>query len=288
MVAERVRRRRVRTFAAAASVATVAVLGGIVLLSGSTSGQHLAQVARIDGRVTRDAGLLQPSRALIADAGIYVGDEISTSDDARVAFSFGNGFSLRLDTNSRVQVVAADRVLLERGALYIDAAPGERTATNFIVDTRIGAVRHLGTQYEVRTIAEGIQVSVREGRVAIDKDGVLHAGEAGEQLSIKENGTVDRSNLAPDDRLWQWTNQVAPIFNIENRPLVEFLDWLARETGDSIEYATPQAQQEAQQTILRGSIDGLEPQAALAAVLATTALQANDDGANRLVISARE
>jgi ferric-dicitrate binding protein FerR (iron transport regulator) len=288
MVAQRSRRRRVRMFATAATVAVAAVLTGAVLMRNAGPPQMLAQVERLDGTATRDAGLLHAAHPLAADDAIYVGDEVTTTRGTRAAFKVSAGFSLRLDSNSTIRLVATDRVLLEKGALYIDVPPKHGAAADFIVNTRVGAVRHLGTQYEVREVADGVRVSVREGRVAIDKDGVLYAGEAGEQISVNENGSVERARLAPSDSQWQWVARVAPAFDIENRSLVQFLDWLARETGHPIEYATAQARQQAEQTILRGSINGLEPRAALAAVLATTNLQVSQNPSGSMIISARE
>lgn len=273
MVAQRSRRRRTWTFAAAASLTAVAIVAGTTVLWDTTPAQVLADVGRIEGAVMRDAGLLHAARTLTADAAIYVGDEVSTAHDGRAAFAISKGFSMRLDVNSQIKLVSAERVLLERGALYIDASPAQQQATDFMVDTRVGTVRHVGTQYEVRSTPEGIEISVREGRVAIDKDDVVYAGEAGEQIAIRKNGVIERSRLAPNDPHWKWVHHVAPSFDIQNQPLVHFLDWLARETGDSIEYATDEAKQEAQQTILRGSIESLEPHAALAAVLSTTNLE---------------
>jgi ferric-dicitrate binding protein FerR (iron transport regulator) len=288
LVAQRARRRRVRMFAAAATVAVAAVLGAGVLMRNAGPAQMLAQVDRLDGTVMRDAGLFHAAHPLTADDAIYVGDEVTTTRGTRAAFNVGAGFSLRLDADSTIRLIAVDRVVLERGALYIDVSPEHGAATDFIVNTHVGAVRHLGTQYEVREVADGVRVSVREGRVAIDKNGVLYAGEAGEQISINENGSVGRARLAPSDAQWQWVAEVAPDFDIENRPLVEFLDWLGRETGHPIEYATTQARQQAEQTILRGSIKGLDPRAALAAVLATTNLQVSENPSGSMVISARE
>ena len=40
-----------------------------------------------------------------------------------------------------------------------------------MIATRNGTIRHIGTQYEVRTLPSGVQVSVREGRVVVDTDG---------------------------------------------------------------------------------------------------------------------
>jgi hypothetical protein len=70
------------------------------------------------------------------------------------------------------------------------------------------------------------------------------------------------------------------VFAIDNRTLAEFLEWAARETGRRVVYASAAAQHAAQSLKLHGSIEGLKPDTALSAVLATTDLtqyQSGDD-----------
>jgi hypothetical protein len=96
---------------------------------------------------------------------------------------------------------------------------------------------------------------------------------AGEQLRILRDGSIERTMIASNDPRWQWASQAAPLFEIDNQTLAAFLDWVARETGRSVVYATPQARLTAEAVRLRGSIAGLDPDAALAAVLSTTELR---------------
>ncbi|HEY5810959.1 MAG TPA: hypothetical protein VIT67_23510, partial [Povalibacter sp.] len=67
-----------------------------------------------------------------------------------------------------------------------------------------------------------------------------------------------------------WATNIAPVFDIERQPLSEFLEWVARETGKQLVYATPEVRARAEQLILRGSVSNLPPEQAFAAVLATT------------------
>jgi ferric-dicitrate binding protein FerR (iron transport regulator) len=277
--------RRVRTLAAAASVvAAVALVASVAVLK-STPTAQMAVVTRVDGLVTRDAGLLQAEQKLASGATIYVGDEVSTTHASRTAIRIDEGVAFRLDAQSSVRLLAADRLELTRGAVYVDADPSAQIAASFAVETTQGTVRHIGTQYEVRTTGHAIEVSVREGRVAIDRNGVLHSGAAGERIAIQGNGTLERSRLARADSAWQWVYQIAPGFDIENQSLARFLSWYARETGHVITFADSQVQKSAEQMMLRGSIEGLDPEAALDAVLATTNLmvQEQDDGTLTLV-----
>jgi hypothetical protein len=66
---------------------------------------------------------------------------------------------------------------------------------------------------------------------------------------------------------------VVPQFDIADRSLDAFLHWAARETGRKLTYVDTAAQTAAERVKLRGSIAGLSPDVALAAVLSTTQLR---------------
>lgn len=287
-VSERARERRVRWGIAATFVIAMSITGTAVLLT-TADALEMAVAMRVNGHVSRDAGLLRASRAVSSGRPVYIGDEISTGPDGRAAFAVADGLELRIDSGTRVRLVAADRVMLERGALYVNSDPtAHEVAATFVIAARQATVRHIGTQYQVRTTANGVQVSVREGRVVVDLHGALHEGKAGEQLEIIDGRQIARSELAKDDPQWQWVHSLAPPFDIDNRSLDEFLEWFSRETGREIAFATPQLAQSAQTTMLRGSIAGLEPRAALEAVLATSNLALTETSSGKLIVQARE
>lgn len=168
-------------------------------------------------------------------------------------------------------VDATDRITLAAGAVYIDSPPEDaRDDDALTVNTIAGAVQHVGTQYEVRTQGDAMLVSVREGRVVVTSPTGSNTGEAGQVLRLDTDGELTRSRLAATDPYWQWTLQAAPTFDIDNQPLAAFLQWIARETGRHLVYSTPEAEAAASEVKLRGSIEGLDADAALAAVLSTT------------------
>ena len=140
----------------------------------------------------------------------------------------------------------------------------------FVVKTSAGEVRHLGTQYAVRTAGPAVQVSVREGLVAIDRGSDRVIGSAGEQLSLSPGAAVVRTRLPIHDAQWAWIQTITPPFAIENRSLDEFLTWAARQTGRRLVYASRTAANEAESVRLKGSVAGLAPDAAVLAVGATT------------------
>ncbi len=54
---------------------------------------------------------------------------------------------------------------------------------------------------------------------------------------------------------------------------MDFLGWVARETGRHVEFADNRAREVAGRTLLHGSVHGLAPLAALQQVLSTTSLR---------------
>ncbi len=142
-------------------------------------------------------------------------------------------------------------------------------ATAFVIGTPQGDVRHLGTQYSAALVDGGVQVKVREGSVSIQRAGRPLTARAGEALTLLNNGTVTRAAVPSYGETWRWAEALATGFAIEGRSLDEFLTWAARETGRKLVYASADAAREAELTQLKGSIAGLAPEAAVAAVLAS-------------------
>jgi len=274
------KRRRTLTWvsAAAAAICAVAIAVTIGLSIMNTDGQPMAVLQRADGEIFV-AAKGHHWTPLSEGREIAVGDQVRSN--AHASFVLKNGLALRIDRGTVLHVTAPDRVALNVGAVYVDAPPGH-ARRELTVETHVGSVRHVGTQYQVRATTQGIDVSVREGRVVVENEAGSNTANAGERLEISTRGTIRRANLSPSDAQWQWTMEAAPPFAIDNQPLAAFLTWIARETGRPLVYASPRAEAAAGSVTLHGSIEGLTPDAALAAVLATTPLRRN--AANAAVI----
>jgi ferric-dicitrate binding protein FerR (iron transport regulator) len=183
---------------------------------------------------------------------------------------------------------AAGEITLERGALYVDAGPGAASPGRLAVITPAGSIRHVGTQYEARLLGSSLRVRVREGRVEWQSPaGRRELGVSGEQLTISNNGAVERAPALLHGESWNWIAETSPGIVIEGLPLDAFLSWAARELGWKLVYATPSVAAEAAGVVLHGSIEGLAPRQALDAVLATTRVRAAVQG-DSLVLSGPE
>ncbi len=285
VVAERHRdRRRWMGIAAAAVTLITAGLWLTVTVFNPGAGS-VASVARVVGTLEADGGLFSPARRLSAGEPIRVGDKVRTTAAGGASLQLSNGIGVRLDAATDVKFVGNDRLEVKAGAAYVDTKQDNaRAVAALVLATPFGAVRHLGTRYEVRVAARQLQVTVREGRVVFTgNNGDTQTGAAGERLTVDPAGRIGRTRVASDAAEWNWANALAAPFAIENRSLAEFLEWVGRELGRDIVYATPQDEQEARQVILRGSIGALAPRESLMAVLSTTRLHGREtDG--RIVI----
>jgi ferric-dicitrate binding protein FerR (iron transport regulator) len=282
VVAERRgRRRRIASLALAASL-LVAVLGAWLATDRSGAQVPVATMAvALDGVEVRSNWLRGWQRAG-AGRPLSAGDILRTGANGRAALVLAGIASARLDHGTRLRIAAADRLVIESGALYVDA--GASGDSRLAVETPAGVVRHIGTQYEVRVEGTDVRLRVREGRVEWRSNaGNVENGRAGEQLTIAADGAVSRAQAPRFGESWAWIASATPAIDIEGRPLAEFLVWAGRELGREIVFATPAVAEEASSIVVHGSIDGLTPVQALEAVLETTSVRGTLAG-DRIVV----
>jgi ferric-dicitrate binding protein FerR (iron transport regulator) len=266
-------RRRRAGYALAAGIGVLAVAAAAVLAvrAPAPTGATVARLERAgDGVETRAPGAAWAPRP--AGASLVDGEEVRTGARGGAALAWSTGASVRLDANSSV-TLRAERSVLDAGAIYVDgdAANGRGAPA---VGTPLGVVQHLGTRYEVRYSPAGLRVTVRDGRIAIANGPAPVEAATGERLTVAPDGLLARERVPAFGADWAWLDALAPGYAIDGRTVADFVDWAARETGRVPEYATPEAREVARRVVLRGSIDGLSPEAALPAVLTTTRLDA--------------
>jgi ferric-dicitrate binding protein FerR (iron transport regulator) len=273
--------------ALAASVA-LAALGLWVSRDYFAPGAVVASVSRSIGQVQSKSGVLSPwhavSGAARGETSLRAGEELMTGADGRIALQLRDNVSLRLDSDTRIALIDAGHIDVKSGAVYVDAGMAPTASDHLRVGTPAGVVQHVGTQYEARIVNGGTRISVREGRVdLLPKSGSIQTASVGEQLLVTTAGDIRRNTIAPNDPQWEWAANTAPAFNIDGRPVREFLTWVGRELGREIAFADAESEAEANRAVLSGSISGLAPAEALTAVLATTQLR-GVVGGNRIEV----
>jgi ferric-dicitrate binding protein FerR (iron transport regulator) len=278
-------RRRTTVFAMAASVAAAVVGLWLVASQNGAGAGPVGTLTIARGDVQLRDGWLQGWERAAAGRALEAGQSLETGANGRASIALPGLASVRLDHGTRVHLTAADRLVIERGTLYVDAGLDRPGDTRFLVETPAGVVRHVGTQYEVRIKGPDVRLRVREGRVEWrSRTGTVERGQAGEQLTISANGDVAREASPGYGETWDWIGSTTPAMDIEGRPLAQFLSWAGRELGREVVFTTPDVQREAASIVVHGSIAGLAPREALDAVLATTSVRGTiDEG--RIVVS---
>ena len=233
--------------------------------------------------MARTASSTEASRRAAACA---LGDRVELSAASRAAFALGTATSVRLAGDTRVRFAAADRLVLERGTLYLDARPAVTAAAGVVIETPFGHVRHVGTQFELRLEAASLDVRVREGQAVVDRGGERFTTAVGEALRILGDGTTERRSIETSGPDWDWIATIAPPFTLEGATVPALLEWVSREQGWQWAYANEAARRLAERAVLHGSIEGLTPEEALAAALPVAGLTARRQG-TRLVVAAR-
>jgi ferric-dicitrate binding protein FerR (iron transport regulator) len=274
--------------AASVVVAAVALFVGRNFVSESP-GALMADVSKSIGVVQVREDDSDAWQSAATAQGLHVGESIQTGADGRVALSLRDGVSLRLDHDTHVELVSTDRVDVTSGAVYIDSGAAGTSGDALRVGTPAGVVRHVGTQYEARILSSGTRIRVREGRVdLIPEKGPSQMLEVGDQILVSSNGVEERGRIEPSSDEWDWASSAAPEFDIDGKPVQAFLAWAGRETGLKVVFSTAESAAEARRAVLSGSIAGLDPDEALAAVLPTTSLKGTEkDGQLVIEMAAR-
>jgi ferric-dicitrate binding protein FerR (iron transport regulator) len=271
--AQTVRTRRWIPATAAAAITTLALAMGwnAFMTNAAGEGATLGTVARFDAPGIVEKHTLRSDVALTADSPLRAGQTLEVRGNSLVTLAGGG--NLRVARASVLEVLGASTVKLERGELYVDIPPGKRDSDRFMVQTPAGEFRHVGTQFAVAIVDGSTRLRVREGSVvwrAPEGDSTV---DAGTEVIIDRARTVTRKPIATAGRDWAWAESLAPDFDIENRPLNDFLEWFSRETGRKLVIADEVARQQATSIRMHGNVRGLSALEALTAVMASTTLR---------------
>jgi len=264
------RRQRAVWFSAAAAV--ILSIIGWQFNSRSTSSSSIvaATLVRASNHFSIDGHNKVPGAVPAANAvsTIYVGEAIDTGDGVALLSLEGNA-NLRLAPHTRVHWRTAGEIVLTSGKLYVDSGTH---SVPLLIDTAFGNVSHLGTRYQVSRDEDALNVSVRDGKVAIRTPQGLTQLQAKQSFKIDSRQFVTRDEIQAYGPEWEWADNLSPGFEIDNSTLAAFLGWVAHETGHNLKYADESTRLEAMKTILhlQGTRGSLTPMTALSLVLPTT------------------
>ena len=251
-----------------AAALLLAILAGVLMVRPAPEGPVIGSIVRIEnGAVQAKSGWLL-HHTLGAGSSLRVGETCEATGTTLVALAHGGSF--RVAPGSSFELAAPDELFLHTGRVYFDFPAGGHA---FLLRATAGTVEHLGTQFEVTLVDAGMRVRVREGAVRVRTGSNVERAEAGSEVMVQQSGTIIRQSVPTYGPEWAWVEAIAPDFDIENRPLADFLTWVARETGRHIDFTDDRARTVAASTRLHGSVHGLAPLEALDRVLSTTTLR---------------
>ena len=221
--------------------------------------------------------------AAVAGGELHVGERVHTAQGEGLSLRLADGQSLRLDENTAVTFLATNRIALDEGRLYADTGDHVYRDRGLVVETALGHVRDVGTQFAVATGASVLQIAVREGRVDVEHAGHTAIAVAGERLRIASGSTPLMEKLAPYDAWWDWTTALAPSFDVTDKSVLDVLRWAARETGRELVFEDDELRLAAMRIDLHGPVADFQPLEAAESVLATTRFRYRIE-AERIVI----
>jgi ferric-dicitrate binding protein FerR (iron transport regulator) len=258
-----------------------------------TASAVVARVEALNGAARSNDAMIARGEDIRTEA------RVRTEQEGRATLRLGNGVELRLDVDTAIRFTSAAVVSLERGAVFVDT--GETSAARNAGDVRprpdataagprtieirtaAGIARDVGTAFEVRVTPGAMRVRVRDGVVRLDRDGASLTAERGIELLADPSGVARRA-VGLSGPEWNWITLAAAPFDVEGKTLAVFLDWIARESGWTIEFADAALRRSSGPIVLHGIIAGLTPDQALATILPTCGLTHRVAG-SRVVVS---
>jgi ferric-dicitrate binding protein FerR (iron transport regulator) len=272
----RAQRRRRWTLALAATVAAMATgIAVLVYRITARTSPDVATVVVIHGSVVTRSPQDGTWRPLKLGESIAAGARVRTSPIAGLALAMNGGISARLDEQSEVEVDSQHLLRLTSGALYVDTGSVPAGSGVVRVETAFATVSDVGTVFQVDVTARSLRVRVREGLVQVDTaDGAdLVRTEAGEEMELDDRGTVRHAIVPPSHPAWTWAEVLAPPPDVESLSLLQFLEWVAHETGRHVRFEAPDVEAQAREVVLHGKTRDLTPLQALEVMLSTTDLE---------------
>jgi ferric-dicitrate binding protein FerR (iron transport regulator) len=266
--------RRWMPVAIAASMLGVAVVAGLAVLGSfeaERGGEVLANLVLSESPGVTQVRTFRSNVSIAAGESLLSDRTYQAQGQALLALEAGG--NLRIAAGSKFDVVGKDMVKLDAGEMYVDIPPGMHAPAAFVVTTPAGEFRHVGTQFALAVADGETRLRVREGVVHwVAADG-QSAVQAGSEVHISRDGKASRGAIASSDKAWDWTSVTTPHFEVDNRPLQEFLAWVARESGRELVLADEGARKQVATIRMHGSVNGLPPMQALSAVMAATSLR---------------
>lgn len=262
-----IRKRNMTRWVIPASLAaTILIALAINIRSPEIMPQTIGTIAYVDGTA---------NSAFVIGEPVLAGDRIETPADFGMSITLTGDVSLRISAASSVRLDQPDEITLFSGQVYADSGERIYRDRHLTVNTANGSATDIGTQFSVAYENDRMSVAVREGNVDVAHEQSVFSAKAGDKLTLQTGNDPIIDKVTPYATDWDWAVSLAPKFDIENRSLLDFLKWAARETGMTLTFANDDVRMAAMGTQIVGSISDFTPREAIEAVLATTQFEYN-------------
>lgn len=263
--------RNIRVAGIAASVVCVGLLAAFTWHDVANAAV-VGSVSRIEsGSLVRKSVGLFPERTLAVGMPVHAGEALEARGSVLLVLEGRD--TLRIAPGTRIELQGLNQLELQAGQVYFDLPPQSKRTGHLRLKTPVGVVEHLGTQFEVATLDGEVRIRVREGTVQLHRGQGTEIATAGTELLASMQGAVHRATIATFGRQWLWVEALAPDYEIESVPLLDFVYHAAREAGLHVVFADAHARDLAARTRLHGSVSGLTPLESLTSVISATSLQ---------------
>jgi transmembrane sensor len=181
-----------------------------------TLGSGLASIVAVMGLALFAADRYLPIDYWLADQRTATGEQrtLRLADGTLINLNTQSAIDVRFDEKQR-------RLILQEGEILVETAHGD--ARPFIVETREGSMRALGTRFLVKREAQGTRLSVLQSAVAAHPESspeeqILREGQ---QVLIRNNGMgpIGALNLGAD----AWTRGMLVVDNVRLEDLIREL-----------------------------------------------------------------
>jgi hypothetical protein len=262
------------SFATAMSLLLVVLFSDSVLHTSSPA--NFVYLENSQGQVKTNPIVIQTGSTDSVDNGsreLVGGTVIETLEDGYATLTMTTGANLRIGHNTQLVIDDYNQFTLKFGRVYFDSGSDNLTRTSISISTHHGIIQNIGTQFEVVTNQDKIQVSVREGLVHINSDIGKSVLPKGLQIT-RQTGLGDiTKQITAHDPMWNWVNNLSPHFDLEGKSMHQFLVWIAREHGLTLSFKDTRTERLSTVIMLHGDIKDLTLEQTLSSVLLTTELR---------------
>ncbi|WP_096086570.1 FecR family protein [Agaribacterium haliotis] len=188
-----------------------------------------------------------------------------------------DGSRLTLSTNTRVDVSYSDskrELSLVKGEAYFDVAKDKQRP--FVVNTGNGEVRAVGTAFNINRELSRTVVTITEGIVAIEKNGMQAVEVEADYSAVIGRGQLPLVRLADEERELAWMQQQLVY---RDTPLREVLNGLNRYLHQPVKLEDSSLAG----IRVNGTLDVSDPQQALEVLLDSYELTTLYNGGTRVV-----